>query len=75
MFADFSAASIVTSLIFSSIGFIYFSYGKKQKLFGFMLCGLFLMLYTYFTDGMALEISLGIGAVIMPFVAKKFGWI
>lgn len=54
-------ASLVGGLLFGSIGFVAFVYGKRMNLWKMMICGLLLMIYPYFIENMA--ISFGIGAL------------
>ncbi len=48
---DFSLGSIVASLLFSSVGFVAFSYGKKLIRYRLIGMGVALMAYSYFTRG------------------------
>jgi hypothetical protein len=58
---NFSAANLVGSLVFGSIGFVAFIYGKRMNLWRPMLLGIALMVYPYFvSDDVAL---IAIGAV------------
>jgi hypothetical protein len=58
---DLSASSLIAGLIFGSIGFVAFIYGKRMNLWKPMLCGIALMIYPYFVaDTLAL---FAIGAV------------
>jgi hypothetical protein len=43
-----SASSIIGGLLFSSIGFVAFIYGKRLNRWKPMLCGIILMAYPYF---------------------------
>lgn len=74
MFEHVDGMAIFVSLIFSAVGFVYFSYGKKQKQFWYMLSGLFLMVMGYFFDSVILEIACGIVAIALPILATRFGW-
>ena len=56
-----SGASLIGGLVFGSIGFVAFVYGKRLNLWRMMLCGLVLMIYPYFVEN--LPISFGIGIV------------
>ena len=52
---DLSGPNLLAGLIFGSIGFVAFIYGKRQGLWKPMFCGLALMVYPYFVaDTMAL---------------------
>ena len=58
----FSGALLVGNLLFSSVGFVAFIYGKRMNVWRPMLFGLALMAYPYFVrDPLVL---FGIGAVL-----------
>lgn len=61
---------IVVSLAFSAVGFVYFSYGKKQAKIPMMLCGLSLMVYTYFVDSIMWSILIGILLSVTPLLFR-----
>ena len=67
----FNLSTIVISLIFSSVGFVYFSYGKKQSNFNLMAVGMILMLYTYFVSSVPVSLIIGILLTLAP---KFFQW-
>jgi hypothetical protein len=46
----FSAPNLIAGLLFGSIGFVGFAYGKKMSRWKPMLLGLALMAYPYFVD-------------------------
>lgn len=56
-----SGASLIGGLLFGSVGFVAFVYGKRMNLWKMMLCGLVLMIYPYFVESM--PILYGIGTV------------
>jgi hypothetical protein len=47
---DFSPVNLFAGLIFGSIGFVAFIYGKRMHLWTPMLCGIALMIYPYFVN-------------------------
>ena len=58
---NFSAANLIGGLVFGSIGFVAFIYGKRMNLWKPMLLGIALMVYPYFvTDDVAM---IAIGAI------------
>jgi type IV secretory pathway TrbF-like protein len=57
-------ASLFWGLVFGSIGFGYFLYGKKQARAVPLVCGIVLMVYPYFVGSSAWAM-VGIGAVLM----------
>ena len=48
MMSDLSAANLIGNLLFGSIGFVAFIYGKRMSLWKPMLCGLAMMSVPYF---------------------------
>jgi hypothetical protein len=55
-----SAANLIGNLLFSSVGFVAFIYGKRMNLWKLMLCGLALMIYPYFIADTAAMYAIGI---------------
>jgi hypothetical protein len=47
-FSQIGVANLIGNLLFSSIGFVAFVYGKKQSLWKIMFTGLGLMIFPYF---------------------------
>ena len=56
---NFSMTNIIGGLIFGSIGFIAFVYGKKQSNFITMIIGALLMAYPYFIQNNILLYVIG----------------
>jgi len=54
-----NTANIIASLIFGSIGFAAFIYGKKQANFKALVIGMILMVYPYFITNPILLYSIG----------------
>jgi hypothetical protein len=66
---DLSAPSLIAGLLFGSIGFVAFVYGKRMNLWKPMLCGIALMVYPYFiADAVALFAIGGAGTVALFFL-------
>jgi hypothetical protein len=59
---SFTGAVIAANLLFGSIGFVAFIYGKRMHFWKPMLIGLTLMAYTYFVENTIL--LFGIGTVL-----------
>lgn len=59
---NFSAANLIGGVIFGSIGFIAFTYGKRMNLWKPMLLGIGLMIYPYFVTSDAIIYGIGIAA-------------
>jgi hypothetical protein len=56
---DLDAANLIGGLIFGSIGFVAFVYGKRMNLWKPMFCGLALMVFPYFVANTVLLFVLG----------------
>jgi hypothetical protein len=56
---SFSAANLIGGLVFGSIGFVAFIYGKRMNLWKPMLLGLALMVYPYFISDDVMMIAIG----------------
>lgn len=66
---NFSTANLVGGLIFGSIGFVAFIYGKRMNLWGPIFLGLALMVYPYFVSSdLVLWIVGAAGSVALWFV-------
>ena len=64
-----STANLIGNLLFSSIGFVAFVYGKRMNLWKLMLCGLALMIYPYFIGNTAMMYAIGaVGSVALFFL-------
>ncbi len=59
---SFSGAEIIANLLFGSVGFVAFVYGKRMHIWKPMFIGLALMVYTYFVQSPIL--LYGIGTVL-----------
>lgn len=57
-------------LIFSSIGFGYFLYGKRQSLPVYRYSGLALMLYPYAVDTLTMVVVIGMVLLLAPRVIR-----
>ncbi|HJP46222.1 amino acid transport protein [Acinetobacter venetianus] len=65
-----NATQLFLGVIFSSIGLGYFLYGKKQKMTIPLVCGLVLMLFTYFIDNTMIISVIGIVLSILPYFLR-----
>ncbi len=57
---SFSASQIMANLLFSSVGFVAFRYGRRMSLVNPMIIGVLLMGYTYFVESTALLFGFGL---------------
>ncbi len=64
--------NIFFSILFGLIGFAYLAWGKKMGSFFFILSGLLLMCYTFFTNTNAEVIWYGLALCIIPFLLDRF---
>ena len=58
----FAGSGLIANLLFSSVGFVAFVYGKRMHVWKPMFIGLGLMVYTYFVESTLM--LFGIGAVL-----------
>jgi hypothetical protein len=59
---------IISMVAFSIIGIGYFTYGKKSQQLSMVICGIALMVYSYFVTGTAYIILVGAGLSALPFI-------
>ena len=69
MFMD-SPSSLIVGLVFSSIGFGYFIYGKKQKSIVPLLSGIGLMIFPYLVSNIVLVFILGLVLAAVPYFLR-----
>lgn len=66
---NLSAANLIAGVIFGSIGFVAFMYGKRMNLWKPMFLGLALMVYPYFVSNDIVLIVVGtIGSASLWFL-------
>ncbi|MGD8800212.1 MAG: hypothetical protein PVJ44_16925 [Desulfobacterales bacterium] len=65
---SYTKTSIIVMVIFSIIGLGYFAYGKKSQQLLMLICGIALMVYSYFVDGIVYIILIGVGLIAIPFI-------
>lgn len=57
---NLGAANLIGGLVFGSIGFVAFMYGKRMTLWKMMFCGLALMIFPYFVANTVAVYAIGI---------------
>lgn len=62
-----NSSTLLWGLIFGSIGFGFFIYGKKQKLFVPLFSGLGLMIIPYFIANIYILILSGLVLIALPY--------
>ena len=71
---DTETMNLLLIVLFSSIGFGYFIYGKRLQEGVPLFSGLLLMVYPYFISSTLGMIAVGLLLVVCPLVAKRIGW-
>jgi hypothetical protein len=66
-----NTSSLLWGMVFSTIGFSYFIYGKKQKHSMAFLAGIGLMVFSYFVSNVWLMLAIGGALMSLPFVFKE----
>jgi hypothetical protein len=61
---------LLFGILWSAIGLGYFVYGKRQRSFVPLLCGLGLMLFPYFVENWILLLVVGLVLTALPFVIR-----
>ena len=68
---NFDVPNIVVMLIFSGIGFVYLSYGRKLGEFDFIISGVLLMVYSYFTPSVLWTVIVGAIITAIPYIRRR----
>jgi len=63
-------ATLIWGMIFGSIGFAFFVYGKKQKSGMPILSGIGLMVFPYFISNIYILVLTGIVLIALPYFIK-----
>ena len=67
----FSGANLLGGLIFGSIGFVAFVYGKRRNIWKPMLLGLALMAYPYFVENDVALFVIGVVGTAALFLFRE----
>jgi len=62
-----STSLLLWGLLFGSVGFGYFLYGKKQAAIVPMVCGIALMIFPYFVSNVLILVVVGIALAALPY--------
>ena len=65
-----NTSTLLWGLLFSSIGFGFFLYGRKQPAAVPMVCGLAMMIYPYFVPNVLALIAIGIVLAAIPYFLR-----
>jgi hypothetical protein len=64
---EFSAPNLLAGILFGSIGFVGFIYGKRMSRWKPMMIGLLLMAYTYFVQNTLAVCGIGLAGTVALF--------
>jgi hypothetical protein len=70
MFESGGTAVLLWGLLFGSIGFGFFIYGKKQKAVVPLITGIVLCVVPYFIANVYVLVAVGVVLVAVPFVVR-----
>jgi hypothetical protein len=62
-----STSLLFLGLLFGSVGFGYFLYGKRQAAIVPMVCGIALMVFPYFVSNVLILAVIGIALAALPY--------
>lgn len=68
--ATLDESLLLWGMLFGSVGFGYFLYGKRQKAVVPMVCGIVLMVFPYFVEGTIPLVAMGIGLSVIPYFVR-----
>jgi hypothetical protein len=63
-------SQLVWGVIFGSIGFAFFIYGKKQRAIVPLVAGIALCVFPYFISNVYMLVFAGIGLMALPYFVK-----
>ncbi|MBX3619009.1 MAG: hypothetical protein KF891_03305 [Rhizobacter sp.] len=65
-----STSLLLWGVLFGSVGFGYFLYGKKQRAVVPLVCGLALMVFPYFISNVFLLVAIGVALAAVPYFVR-----
>jgi hypothetical protein len=66
-----NTADLLWGVLFGSIGFGYFIYGRRQSKMIPLVCGVVLMVYPYFMPNTAVLVIIGAIFVAVPYFLRR----
>jgi hypothetical protein len=66
-------ASLIASLVVSSVGWVLFSYGRKQQRFPHVVIGILMMVYPYFMSSVVLQLTMLPVLLALLWLLTRFG--
>ena len=70
---DLDANSLVLSLVIGCVGFVCFTYGKRQNRFPQMLAGVILAVYPYFVSNLIAMGAIAVAVLALMALAIRMG--
>jgi hypothetical protein len=70
---DLDPGYLIASMLVSSVGFVLFSYGKKQRRFPQTALGIVLLVYPYFVTNVPVMLAIGAALLALLFTVLKLG--
>ena len=67
---SFQTSTLIAGVVFGSIGFAAFIYGKKRSSFSAMIIAVALMAYPYFVSNPVTVYAIGIVLTASPFIFR-----
>ncbi|HEY4083511.1 MAG TPA: hypothetical protein VGM81_22715 [Burkholderiaceae bacterium] len=64
-------ATLLWGVLFGSLGMAYFVYGKKQAAIVPLLCGIALMVFSYFVSNIWLMVLIGAALAATPYFFRR----
>ncbi len=71
---DLDAGTLITGLLVSGVGYVFFSYGRKMSRPLHVLTGLVLMVYPYFVPSVVLSLAIGALLCGLNYLAVRSGY-
>lgn len=62
-----NTTTLFGGVLFGSVGFGYFLYGRKQRAVVPLVCGIALMVFPYFISNAVLLIAIGVALASVPY--------
>ncbi len=72
LLAGMSMGGIISSLVFSGVGYFYVNRGRAEGNVPKIVCGVALMVYPYFIVNTFYIVLVGAGLAAAPYVMEKF---
>jgi len=65
--------TLVFGLLFGAVGTVYLALARKEHDATYLVCGVGLILYSYFVENVALIVLIGAALIAVP-IARAKGW-